>query len=408
MIAVWAQDRYTLKKKSQILKSEIQKLNAQAQHTKKQASKTFSHLQRLSKNIKIRTQLISNIQKERHFIGRSIDQRQHEVSQLRKDLTILKREYNNVLVQAYKNRVVQQKILLFLSSTNLGQVFKRLKYLEKYSNFQEERATKLHYKQGELTRSVQKLQQDKQEKQSLVQQQEKQKVQLESEKEDQNKLMRLLQKTQKNLISSIQMKQAEARRLDRQIQILISSEIRLAKLRVEKAARRRREGLVKKGKESIKGFKYDTYHDLSLSVEESKLASYFASNKGKLPWPVAQGTVLNYFGKQPYPGLQGVYVDNSGVDILTPKGADAKAIFQGTVSAVYLITGGVKAVLIQHGNYYSVYNNLQETYVHKGNRVKINQSLGRIYTNAESQTLLNFQIWYNTLKQNPAHWVKGL
>lgn len=405
---MWAQDKFALQKKSQDLKFEIQKLNVQAQQTKKQAKQTSHYLNTLNKKISIRTQLISNIQKERTLIENSINQQQHEVSQLKKDLFTLKREYNDVLVKTYKNRVIQRKFLLLLSSNNLEQAFKRLKYLEKYNDFQKERAGRINQKQGVLTASVQKLQENKKEKQRLIQRQEKEKGELESEKKEQNKLMSSLQKKQKDLAVSIRKKQAEAKKLDRQIQVLIANEIRLAKLRAEKESKRKKEEFARKGTEITKERKEEVSSTPLLSIEESKLASDFARNKGRLPWPVAQGTVLNHFGKQAYPGLQGVYIDNSGVDILTSKGGLAKAIFQGSVSAVYSITGGVKAILIQHGNYYSVYNNLQETYIQKGSRVTIGQQLGKVYTNSNGETLLNFQIWHNISKQNPSHWIKGL
>lgn len=404
----WAQDKSTLQRKSQTLKSEIRNLNIQAQQTKKRTSKTSQYLKTLNKKISIRAQLISNIQKERTFIEHNINQKQHQVSQLQKDLLTLKREYNDVLINAYKNKAFQQKFLLLLSSVNLEKASKRLKYLEKYDKFQQKKAKKIEHKQGELTISIQKLQQDKKEKQSLIQRQEKEKGVLESEKKEQNQLMGLLQKKQEHLTISIRKKQVEARKLDQQIQRLIANEIRLAKLRAEREAKHHREKLNRKGMDASKYSKVKEPFIPLLSTEESKLAANFAGNKGKLPWPVTQGNVLNHFGKQAYPGLKGVYIDNSGVDILTSKGGYAKAIFQGTISAVYSITGGMKAVLVQHGNYYSVYNNLQDTYVQKGDKVKINQSLGKVYTNPQGETLLNFQIWHNTSKQNPAHWIKGL
>ncbi|XOD67177.1 MAG: murein hydrolase activator EnvC family protein [Flavobacteriales bacterium Tduv] len=405
--SMWSQDKSALQKKSKDLKSEIQKLNIQAQQTKKKARQTSRYLNTLNKKISVRTQLISNIEKEKSLIENNINQQQHQVSQLKKDLFTLKREYNEVLIKPYKNRAVQQKFLLLLSSNNLEQAFKRLKYLEKYDDFQKKSAEKISRKQGLLIASVQKLQENKKEKQTLIQRREKEKGELESETKEQNKLMSSLQKKQKDLAISIRKKQAKARKLDQQIKGLIANEIRLAKLRIKRKIKRLKEDLSRKGPEIAKKQKEEASSTRLLSIEQSKLTSDFSENKGRLPWPVSQGTVLKHFGKQTYPGLQGVYIDNSGVDILTSKGGLAKAIFQGTVSAVYSITSGVKAVLIQHGNYYSVYNNLQETYVQKGSKVKIGQSLGRVYTNSNEETLLNFQIWYNTSKQDPSHWIKA-
>lgn len=139
-----------------------------------------------------------------------------------------------------------------------------------------------------------------------------------------------------------------------------------------------------------------------------KLTLDFAHNKGKLSWPVKKGIILNSFGIQNYPGLKGIYIDNSGIDILVTNNDQAKAIFQGVVNYVYSIYGGMKAILIKHGNYYTLYSNLKYILVKKGNKVKTNQSIGKIYTSPKGETLLNFQIWYNISKENPSHWIKNL
>lgn len=142
-------------------------------------------------------------------------------------------------------------------------------------------------------------------------------------------------------------------------------------------------------------------HDLTLTID-------FANHKGKLPWPVKNGIILNDFGIQNYPGLNGIYIDNSGIDILVKKNNQAKAIFKGVVNYIYSIYGSMKAVLIKHGNYYTLYSNLKDLLVKQGNQVKINQYIGKIYTSPKGETLLNFQIWHNTSKENPSDWIKNL
>lgn len=404
-----AQEKSELQKKSQVLKTEIKRINLEIQQNKKQSSSTLDQLNTLSKKIKIRNELIETIQKERKKIEGAIGQREYKISELQKELILLKDAYKNILIKAYKNKSLKSSLLL-LSSESIAEAFKRMKYLKTYIDFQKDKATKIREKQISLGQHLKQLQQENKQKKQVMQSQEKEKHTLESEKTEQSALAEALQKKQKNLIAIANKKQKQARELDRQIQALIAREIRLAKLKAEREAKRKREEAERARKAQGTLGKKNTSESLPerLSSEESALAANFIGNKGRLPWPVAQGIVVNHFGRQAYPDLEGIFIDNSGVDIRTSRGAQARAVFEGIVSAVYSISGGGQALLIQHGNYYTVYNNLQEVYVHKGSKVKMNQSIGKVYTNSQGDTLLNFQVWYNTSKQNPSHWIKGL
>lgn len=141
-------------------------------------------------------------------------------------------------------------------------------------------------------------------------------------------------------------------------------------------------------------------------LDNKKLNIEFYNKKGKLSWPVDNGKIINNFGKQNYPGLQSIYIQNSGIDILT-KNNSVRSIFKGIVSGIYTINNELKAVIIRHGDYYSVYNNLKEVFVKKGEKIDIKQLLGKIYINLNGEILLNFQIWHNVHKENPSKWIKN-
>ena len=138
------------------------------------------------------------------------------------------------------------------------------------------------------------------------------------------------------------------------------------------------------------------------------ISGEFVSNKGRLPWPVDKGTVVSRFGANSHPVLSNITTQNSGVDISTYKGAHARAVYEGTVQAVMSISGNGKSVLVKHGSYFSVYTNLSSVSVSKGDVVKRGQSLGIIYTSGDGETVMNFQVWSGTTKQNPALWVAGM
>lgn len=137
------------------------------------------------------------------------------------------------------------------------------------------------------------------------------------------------------------------------------------------------------------------------------LSGDFASSRGKLRWPVDNGKVVAAFGTSSHPILSNISYENLGVDIATSRGAQAKAVFDGEVQQVMQIAGGAKMVLLRHGSYFTAYTNLSSVSVSKGDKISRGQSLGTIDT-TDGQTVMNFQVWNGTSRQNPALWVAGM
>lgn len=390
-----AQSRTSLEKRSKKLKNEIEKLNKQTDQNKKYTKEASSQLTLLSKKVKTRTKLLGVLEKEKIHIENLIYKNESNKNVLEKELFYLKKKYEETLIKNYKNKSVENKILWFLASENFLQIGKRLKYLEKYIFFQKQRAKKIHTKQKELNESIEKLKNNKKEKTLLLIQKEKENTILKKEKEEKDKLLSLLKKEKKKLINTIQKKQLQAKKLDNQIKDLIIKEIRIAREKALKAAKKPSTlNKIKKSTSTV------------FSKEEIQLSADFLHKKGSLPWPI-KGILLSKFGKQAYPGLKEIYIENSGIEILTKKDISVKAVFDGTISKIYSL-GSRSTILVQHGEYYTVYGNIEVVKVKKKEKVTSGQIIGEIGENSQKQKVLIFQLWHNTSKKDPNFWLKSL
>ena len=390
-----AQNKSSLEKKSKLLKAELKKLSNQSNLNRKKTLETTRHLSLLLKQIKNRKELISLIDKEIKTLDNDIEKGEIHLNKLKKELYELKKVYGAILVRSYKNKTENNKFFWLLASHTLSQVHKRLKYIEKYSAFQKKRAKGIQQKQQQFNDLIKRLRINKKEKSEILLKKEKEKKALEKEQGQKDKLILRLNGEKKKLVFSIEKKQKELKRLDGQIKALIKREIELSRQRMLKA-----------NKENVDRSKKITTP--IFSKEAIKLSEDFAKNRGKLPWPV-QGSLFSYFGKQSYKGLKNVYIENNGIEILAKKeDPSVRAVFNGIISAVYPMGNNFVMVLIQHGDYYSVYGNLDRVKVKKGEKVTTGQIIGKIGENMDSQSILNFQIWHNVLKENPAIWLRGL
>ena len=279
--------------------------------------------------------------------------------------------------------------MFLLSSKNFNQAMKRLKYMEQYTKYRKEQGEKISINTEQLATNIEKLKVEKADKENLIKSKEDEKSNLESEKQQKEEVVGGLKQQNKKLLTDIRNKQKKSDALQSQIQKIIMEEIRIAR---EKAR--------KENKPGDSGEKYE------LTAEAKALAHDFKLNKDKLPWPVERGVVVSKYGKHTHPTMKNIVIVNHGVDIATSKGSEARAVFDGEVTTVILSKGGAKTILIQHGNYYTVYSNLSKIYVRKGDKVTTKQKVGEIYTNARTgDTVLKFQLWYDKNEQNPASWI---
>jgi len=383
-----------LKRQRESLQKDIEYVNSLLKENKKASQYSVAQVRNLDKKISIRQQLINNINNEISFIDSSIKKKNAQIKESEAELKLLKEDYARIVQQTYKSKSGYSRLMFLLSSDNFNQAMKRLKYINQYSSYRKAQGEKIEAQSAALEESIVKLKKEKESKIALLSSKEKEKNKLQAEKGEKEAVLTDLQKKNKKLVSEIRLKQKKANKLQSEIQKIISEEIRIARAKAK--AERKAKGTTTSKHTS----------NYALTAEATALSKSFKENKNKLPWPVERGVVVSKYGKHPHPTMKNITIVNHGVDIATEKGAEARAVFGGVVSSIILSKGGAKTVLVQHGNYYTVYSNLSKIYVKKGDKVKIKQKLGTIYTNARTgATVLKFQLWLDTKDQNPAYWI---
>lgn len=377
----YSQDKNQLKKKRQNIQKELRKLNGLLGETKANKRKSEIQLLILKKKIGARQELISAINYEVAFIDKEIKNRALNIADLNEELTDLRTQYTKMVQFAYKNRNSTSQLVFIFSSDDFNQAYKRLKYIHKIGEYRVYQVQQIKKKQEEIRLKIVELGLKKEQKLALIQNKHKERQSLESEKSERNTLYQNLRKNEKQLRKNIDRKKREARKLQNAIKKIIEREMKEA---------------LKKNK------KNDKYE---LTPKAQQLSNSFTSNKGKLPWPVDRGTISGKFGNQKHQVFEHLSTINNGVDILTNSGTKARAIFNGKVVAVIVLPGGKNAVLVQHGEYFTMYSNLQVVYVKKGDELTTQQEIGKIKTDENGKTELHFEIWKGNVKQNPSLWI---
>jgi septal ring factor EnvC (AmiA/AmiB activator) len=288
-----------------------------------------------------------------------------------------------------------------LSSENFLQAYKRLQYMKQYSSYRKMQGIEIKDKTDKLAEYNLKLSGQKTEKEKLLAEQEKQRQDLEKEKQEQEKIANSLKKNKKQITAEIKKKQQEYRKIDAQIQKLIRDAIVEAnrKAAVAKAKANPKTTTAAETK------KIETSTKIVLTPEGQLVSNNFKANKGRLPWPVEKGTITLGYGDQPHPVYKSLIIHNSGLEITTESGSNARAVFSGEVTKVIVISPLNKAVCVQHGDYFTIYQNLGSVNVSAGDKVSTKQVLGKVRTNAEGKTVLKFMISQNTTYTNPSQWI---
>lgn len=387
-----------LENQRKALKEEIQKIKKYLEKTSKKENSLNAQVQDLLLKIKVREKLIKNIDHELEVISKDISKNSNQIGSMNKELAHLKKEYADMIYKSYKNKKNQNNLLFLLSANDFQQSYLRYQYLNQYNDYRKKQGELIQLKAKQLQQLNDSLQRKKVNKQKLLNNKKDEQTTLETEKSKQEDLAKKYKKQKQEYQAQIKQKQEEERKLTQQIEEAIRNAIVKANASKSKNT----------GKTTTPTATSNT--EFVLAPEDKVLAGQFESNKGKLPWPVAQGIVTVRFGKQPDPLDPKLTIESSGVRIATAENQKARAIFEGTVLAIQKNPQtGILSVLIQHGNYISVYANLKNVSVSKGNKVAVKQDIGTIVTDASTgKTVLKFQIWQNTTKLNPAGWINNL
>ena len=374
-----SQTKQDLENQKKRIQDDIKKIELKLATNSKQKKLIVSNAEDTNYKIKLQQNLINNINSQLNLILKEIDRNENRLSDLKQRELTLKDELSKMLLSAYKKKSNLNKLMFVFSSTSFKQAYKRIQYFKQYANFQNKTLSKIKINSNDIKNVIVVLDSQKANKKLLIDENEEIKRDLSIEYTGLNNLIAEVNKNQKKYSAEIKQKQKLTREIDKKIQRLIEEALAKAK-------------------------KKDGRFELT---EEAKLISKnFNANKGKLPSPVIRGSVVLGFGKQPHPIVKTTTIQSNGVRIRTSSDVEARTIFNGEVYSIIKSKNNTHTILIQHGNFFTVYKNLSDIYVKKGDKLKTKDSIGKIATDPlNGQTILSFSIFNNGVPQNPRFWI---
>ncbi len=376
-----AQDKSDLQKRKQKLLEEIEFSNEVLQQTQKDKNLSYNQLKTLNQKISIRSQLIRAIQNELRSIKEEIRLTKAQNESLQIELDSLKIEYAQLIKQAYNSSRYFNRLLFLFSSSDFQQAYKRATYIRQIAQYRKAQSQSIEQKQLTLEGNILVLRKQLSIKQDLIENKRLENEMLNQEQTLQSASLAALSEKEKELKKVLDQKQKKRKKIQKEIERIIAEELRKAN----------NTGLV---------------NNFAATPEAIALSNNFATNKGKLPWPVAKGLVISKFGKQKHPILTGVTIENNGIEIATEQYSPCRSVFDGKVSSVLVMPNGTKVVMVRHGEYISVYSNLSEVYVEKGELINTKDQLGLVFTSLqERSTIIDFQLWKGAQKLNPQSWL---
>ena len=400
MLTTQAQTNRTIKE-LQSQRSALQKEIAASEQlllsAKKDVRSQLNDLNVLTGRIEQRAKLITAIERDVKTLDNELASLTKQLATLQQQLAERKDKYAASVKYYHRNRSAQEKLMFIFSADDLAQTYRRLRYVREYGDFQRRQGEDIMRKRQEVEAKQTELREVRVEKNGLLELQTTERAKLKDQEKKQRTLVANLQRKQKSLQGELTRKRRQADRLNAQIDRLIEAEIAAA---AKKSASKKGSKSEAKGKASpMEAYKVDS--------GDRKLSATFERNKGILPVPITGAyLVVEHYGRRKVPGLRNVSLDNKGIDIKGQPGAQARAIFDGEVSAVFRYNG-MTNVLVRHGSYISVYCNLSSATVKRGQKVKTLDPLGQVAADASGNVILHFQLRKETAKLNPEVWIKG-
>lgn len=379
-----AQDKEQLQSERDRITKDISLTTKLIDETRKSRSQMEGELGLINKKIRLREDLINNLRKEINMFDRRIAQNEKEIEMLEGELEELKSQYAAMIRQAQKSNRAEDRLMYVFASEDFFQFIRRIRYMRQYAEFRAKQAREIVETQRELESKNEEIASAREEKSRVIDEQQSIKNELARDRKEHQSTVSELQSEEKTLVARLRKQEKQREELNKEIQRIIEAEIRASKK--------------------------DNAGVFALTPEAAALSAEFENNRGKLPWPVERGVITQGFGNNPHPVLGGITVVNNGVNIATNKNAAVRAVFKGTVSGVFAIPGAGRNVIINHGGYRSVYSNLKEVYVAKGDEVEAKQEIGTVLTDETSgKTEAHLEIWKvtssGTTKEDPARWI---
>lgn len=364
------------------LQNEIKKINELLFSNKRKKAAVYSDIENLSLKIQRKEELVKLTNQQINLLNNLIEKNQQEEALLGANLIDVKKNYEEMILKSYKTKSGKSRLMFLLSSESFFQAYKRVQYIKQFAIFRKNQANKILFLINEIGDINKELNFQKTKKEELLKDNRNIKKSLESEKKESNTLAYELRRQEKKYLNEIDKKQRLSLQIDKEIERLI------------------REAIAKSNKEKSKseGFK--------LTPEAKELSKNFVLNKGKLPWPVIRGVVIQKFGTQPHPVVKTAKIKSNGIVIATTKDEKVKTVFEGVVLSVLQFKGSNPTILVQHGDYITAYKNLSKVYVKKGDRVVSNQNIGEVFTNnSTGKSTIQFSVFKNTAPVNPLFWI---
>ena len=364
------------------IQKEIKKINILVSENKKKTKTLLDNIEDVELKISVRNKLIEINNQQSNNLSNQIKNQNNKIYDLEIDLNNLKAEYAAIVSNSYKKRSSKIKLMFLFASRDFNQAFSRFQYFKQYTAFRKDQANKITATQQNLTSLIDTLENNRKQRQLIVDENNKIKKELEDEKQMKNSLFKNLEITNKNYLAEIRKKEKESKLIDNEIQKLIRLAI------------------------SASNNNDSSVNNFALTPEGRIISSNFLSNKGQLPWPLEEGIVTRKFGTQPHPVVRTTTINSTGLMIATYPNSVIKSIFEGEVLSVYGFKGGNPGILIRHGKYISNYQNLSQVFVKKGDKIKAGEEIGIIFTNGISgKAILKFSIFNELKPENPQNWL---
>eukprot|EP01133_Synstelium_polycarpum_P004795 gene4795-5582_t len=400
-VQAYAQNSAELKRKKEAIQREIELLQKNLNKAASAKKLTLGEIRALNAKIGLMQSKITVINSEIKNLDNQIHENTNTVHSLRDQLGQLKKEYAGMIRFAQRNKNAYDKMMFVFAAKDFNQAYKRIKYLQQFGQYRKKQADYIQGTEKNLNNKIVVLDKSLKEKSSLLKEQQSERQKLGKDKSEQSAVLNRFSKQEKQFSQDIAKRKKQQQAIDREIRNAIEREIALAKKRAEEEERL--EAAKAKAENRPVPVAAKTKSNgayLTATPEAARLSAAFESNRGSLPWPVAQGSITESFGR--HKEGQANY-DNTGITIQTAEGASIRAVFNGKVLRV-MSSLGKYFVLIKHGEYFTVYQNLHSVSVAAGDNVTTKQTIGTVSTSGDIPEL-QFQIWRGTTAQNPEAWI---
>jgi septal ring factor EnvC (AmiA/AmiB activator) len=403
-----------LKKEQERLEKSIKNTKNLLDKTKITTEATLNELKLIDHQVKSREELLLNFDNQIRGTELKIEQKNNQIKDLEKKLIQLRVQYKKLVIYAYKKRSKEAKMMYIFSSNSYYEALKRKKYLDKIAEIQRKQKLIILQHKKLIAKEKGDLLSEKTYKEQIASVKRKEKLEILKDKEVQTKTLTQLKNQESQLLAKIQKDEVQKNEVRRKIDNAIANELAALEKKKKKPTKKpdKPSGTKKEPKETKEPkTNNETKENVTLTEpKEVELNSGFESNKGRLPWPVSTGTITESYGKNPHPTIKNVFTNNNGIDISANKGAQIRAVFEGEVTSVFAIPGAGKVVIIKHGNYRTVYSNLQEAYVSVGSKVTTKQAIGSLVIKEdESLSVAHFEIHQvigsQVNRMNPSLWI---